>query len=138
MGKDTVVRKTQQAGGQTPADEIAQFFSVVSASGFQPRLRYVSGICEFNITGAGIWRVSIKDGVPTVSQGTVSTPQADCVITCAADDFLRVMHRDAHINIMAAVLQGLIAVTGDVGFATMVLGSAVLEPNWQAGAELQA
>lgn len=138
MGKDAVVRKTQQAGGQTPVDEIARFYSVVSASGFQPRLRYVSGICEFDITGAGIWRINIKEGVPTVTQGAVSTPQADCVVTCSAEDFLRVIHRENHINVMAAVLQGLISVTGDVGFATMVLGSAVLEPPGQASVEMQA
>jgi hypothetical protein len=136
MSNNTAGRKTQKADGQAATSEIAQFYSYISAIGFQPRLRFVSGICEFNIVGAGIWRVIIKDGVPTITQDTASTAKPDCVVTCAAEDFLRVVHRENHINVMSALLQGLIGVTGDLGFASMVLGSAILEPTGSASVEL--
>ena len=136
MGNNAAGRKTQKADGQTTS-EIEQFFASVSATGFQPRLRYVSGISEFNIIGAGIWRVTITDGVPVITQGVSNTVKPDCVVTCAAEDFLHVMHREHHINLMAALLQGLITVTGDMGFATMVLGSAILEPTSVDSVELR-
>lgn len=121
----------QNADGQTATSEIARFYSTVTATGLQSRLRYVSGICEFNIIDAGTWRVIIKEGMPTVTQDTSSATPADCVVSSTAEDFLRVAHRENHLNVMAAVLQGLITVTGDVGFATLVLGSAILEPIGQ-------
>lgn len=136
MSDNVAGRKAQKAGGQATASEIAEFFSYIAAAGAQPRLRFVSGICEFNIVGAGIWRVIIKDGAPTITQDTASTAKPDCVVTCSAEDFLRVVHRESHINIMSALLQGLIGVTGDLGFATLVLGSAILEPTGSVSGEL--
>lgn len=146
MSNDAAGQTTQNADGQAAANadgksaasEIARFYSGVSASGFQPRLRFVSGVAEFNIIGAGTWRIIIKDGTPTVTQDTSSTATPDCVVTAAAEDFLRIVHREENINILAALLQGLITVTGDFGFATMVLGGAILEPDGSTGVEAQA
>lgn len=137
MSKDASDYQVRETSGPSTTDEIAQFFSIVTSSGPQSRLRFVSGICEFDITGAGIWRVIIKDGVATVSQDATSTTPADCVITCAAEDFVRLLHRDGYLNAMTALLQGMLTITGDLSFANMVLGSAILEPAGAPSVELQ-
>jgi len=117
----------QPTGGGTAATEIAAFFKQAQSSSVQPRLRGVNGTCEFNFEGAGRWRVTVKDGVATVTEGGVGTP-ADSVITCAARDFQRILHREGNMNMNTAVLQGLVTATGDIPLALTLVGSFVPEP----------
>ena len=131
-GQTAQPNETQAAAN---AHAVEQYFSRVAASGPQPRLRSVSGTCQFDIAGAGTWRVSIKDGTPTVTQGGGDLATADCVVSCTTEDFLRVLHREGHLNMLAAFLQGLVTITGDVSFAAAVLGSATVEPVGTTGAQ---
>lgn len=120
--------ETAPQGSGQPASNAAgveEFFARVATLGPQPRLRSVSGTCVFDIAGAGTWRVTIRDGVPTITKDGSETASADCVIASTADDFMRVVRREGDINIFAAFLQNLVTITGDVGFATTVLGSAL-------------
>lgn len=137
MSNDASDYQVRETKGQSTPNEIAQFFSTVASSGPQPRLRFVSGICDFNITDAGTWRIVIKDGVAAVSQDATSTTPADCVVTCAAEDFVHLLHRDGYLNAVTALLQGMLTITGDLSFANMVLGSAILEPAGAPSVELQ-
>jgi hypothetical protein len=125
-------RPTHNGHRQTAQHEVAAFFDNIAASGEQPRLRTVSGICQFNIAGAGTWRVALSAGIPTVTEGAQHTKHPDCVIACDAADFLRVTQREGHLNLYAAVLQGLVTISGDLAFAFTILGSATFR---QAGAE---
>lgn len=112
--------------------EVAAFFDDIAASGEQPRLRHVTGICQFDLAGAGTWRVAINNGMPTISEGAHHTQRPDCVIACDAADFLRIMRREGRLNLYAAILQGLVTVSGDLAFAFTIIGSATVR---RAGAE---
>jgi hypothetical protein len=112
--------------GEAP---IGAFFNGVAASGPQPRLRGLSGICQFDIDRAGIWQATIKKGVVTVVEGTVADPgSVTCIIACEAADFLRLIHREGNLNVFAAALQELFTIKGDLSFAWTVLGGFILKP----------
>ena len=82
MGTDTLQPATPQpSAAATTGSEIDAFFARVAASGTQPRLRTVTGTCQFDIAGAGTWRVALKDGAVTATETVV----ADCALIRAAD-----------------------------------------------------
>lgn len=126
MSPDKSGPAAQPRGRGTAADEIAAFFQ--QGGGAQPRLRGVNGICQFNFEGAGRWRITVKDGVLSATEGGPETPPADCVITCTAQDFLRILRREGNMNMTTAVLQELVTATGDIAFAWTLIGSFVPEP----------
>jgi hypothetical protein len=139
VSNDDVRQPTQpmpgQTDGQPAAAEIAGFFDRVAALGVQPRLRAVSGTCVFNITGAGNWRATITNGLPTITHDAPEDGPADCTVECSAQDFLRIVHREGGLNVLAAFLQGLVTVTGNIGFATSLLGSVTFDPVGMPGAQ---
>jgi hypothetical protein len=124
-----------QTGGQPAVAEIAGYFDRVAALGVQPRLRSVSGTCVFNITDAGIWRATITNGLPTITHNTPENEPADCTLACSAQDFLRIVHHEGDLNVFAAFLQGLVTVTGNIGFATSLIGSVTFDPVGMPGAQ---
>ncbi|HEV8193818.1 MAG TPA: SCP2 sterol-binding domain-containing protein [Ktedonobacterales bacterium] len=110
-------------------EEIEAYFDRAAASGVQPRLRTVTGVCQFNIEDAGTWHASIENGVVSVDKGAARIPPANCVVSTTAEDFVRILNREGHMNLMAAVLQEIVTVTGDLVFAYTVLGSFVITPS---------
>jgi len=124
-----------QTGGQPATAEIAEFLDKVAALGVQPRLRAVSGTCVFKITNAGNWRATITNGLPTITHDAPENEPADCTVECSANDFLRIIHREGNLNVLAAFLQGLVTVTGNIGFATSLLGSVTFDPVGMPGAQ---
>lgn len=112
---------TQQTDGHA-ATEIAEFFTRESSGGIQPRLRSVTGTARFDLAGAGSWLVHVKNGAITTTRDITDASPSDCVVACTAEDFLRIVHREGYLNVFAALLQGLVTVTGDLGFATTLLG----------------
>lgn len=107
----------------------------MAALGVQPRLRSVTGTCVFNITDAGSWRATITNGLPTITHDVPANEPADCTMECSANDFLRIIHREGNLNVLAAFLQGLVTVTGNIGFATSLLGSVTFDPVGMPGAQ---
>lgn len=128
MSSDDVGKATQQASGQTATSEITDFFNRVEASGFQPRLHSVTGSCRFDIAGAGIWRVTVKDGVPTITRNDMDTSPADSVVATSAEDLVHLIRGEGHLNMQAAWLQGIVTISGDIAMAATFLGSYTLEP----------
>jgi hypothetical protein len=127
-------------GGQAATEEIARFFAAIGAQGFQPRLRHATGSCQFDIVGAGTWRVTVKDGVAMMTQNVQGMAPPDSVFTCTAEDFLRLIKQDfskrePHLNLFTALLQGMVTITGDLSFAAALLWSATLMPTGTAGAQ---
>jgi hypothetical protein len=116
-----------QAG--TVRSDVEAFFYRAEAAGFQPRLRTVTGTCQFNLEGAGIWRVAVKDGTIVVIKGESPMPAATCIVSCTAEDFLRIVRQENHMNMMSAVLQEILTIKGDIVFAYAVLGSFVFTPS---------
>lgn len=107
-----------------PASEIAAYFQRVAASSNQLRLRGTRGTAEFEVLGAGTWRITVNDGLVTVTDGGQgATSPADCVLTCTADDFLRIVRNEGHMNVLTALLQGRVTLRGDLPFAWMLAGS---------------
>jgi hypothetical protein len=101
----------------------------VAESGPQPRLRGLSGICQFDIDGAGIWQATLKKGVIAIAEGTVANPASvTCIISGEATDYLRLVHREGNLNVYAAALQELFTIKGDMTFAWAVLGGVILNP----------
>jgi hypothetical protein len=109
--------------------EVEALFAQAAASGPQPRLRTLTGTCQFDLAGAGTWRATIKDGVVTVAKGGDDTSPTRCVVACDAKDFLRFVRREGNMNVMTAIMQELVTVTGDLPFAFAALGSFVLAPE---------
>jgi hypothetical protein len=112
---------------QTTADaaaEIAAFFtSAETRVQQQPHLRHETGSCQFNVSGVGSWLFSIKEGMPTLVRDADATGAAPpgAVFTCSPDDFLRIVHREGHMNAECAVLQGLVEISGDLALAAAVV-----------------
>ena len=96
------------------ASEIEAFFNgVETRAQQQPRLSHETGTCQFNISGVGSWLISLKDGVPTLLRDAPHAAPPGAVFTCSPDVFLRIVHREGHLNAECAVLQGLVEVSGD-------------------------
>ena len=120
-------------GAGASPDIIDAFFQEVARSGHQPRLRRLNGVCEFDIDGAGTWYVAVKRGALTVNKGEepVGWPPPTCVVSVAADDFLRILRHENNLNVFAAVLQELVTISGDTAFAWTALAS--FEPEAGVG-----
>jgi hypothetical protein len=89
--------------------DVQSVFERMEARRFEPMLRGISGTCQFNIEGAGSWRVMERDGVLTVTPGS---GEADSVLTCAADDFLRVARGEQ--NLFTLLLRGEVSISGNL------------------------
>jgi hypothetical protein len=112
---------TQQANTSTAASEVANFFGMAGVVQDQPRLRYVTGTCQFNVEGAGHWRVEINEGKLKVSKTPPIAPPADAVINMSAETMARILRRDNNLNAFAALLQEAMDVSGDPTFAASLL-----------------
>lgn len=119
----------QHAATEPSAGEIARFFQSVSGERSQPRLRGLTGVCRFDITEAGSWSVAVNEGEVKVIEGAGKALNADCVVSCSAEDFQRIMHREGYMNLVTAAMQGLVTVTGDKVFAMAFLGNVVVAPS---------
>jgi len=112
----------------TAADMVAEFFKMIAAKRFQPRLRYISGVCRFDIEGAGSWRVEIKEGAVTVSEiSKDDTTPADAMVTTTADFLIRILAREGHLNLMTGMLQEEVIVRGDPAFAFAALAGSTFD-----------
>jgi SCP-2 sterol transfer family len=117
----TTPNQTMQQTNVGTAGEIEAFFNTMVTGGQQPRLRHVTGTCQFNVTGLGSWFVSIKDGVPTVVRDRPQATTPEVVFTTSPEAFTRLLHREGHLNAFAAMLQGLVTVSGDIALASTVV-----------------
>src|SRR5262245_5782031 len=118
----------QQITGETARNEIAAFFRQAGEMRSQPRLRGITGVCRYEIVGAGIWNVTVNDGEIGLIEGAGNALHADCVVSCSAEDLLRILHDENHLNLLTAGMQGLVTVSGDTVFAMAFLGNAVAAP----------
>jgi len=120
---------THQRDAAQVETEVEVLFARVAASGPQPRLRTLTGVCQFDLAGAGTWRATVRDGAVSVTKGRDDTSPARCVVACDAQDFLRIVRHEGDMNTVAAYLQGLVTISGDLPFAYAILGGFILEPE---------
>lgn len=114
--------------GEAASQEIAEFFKREGEARSQPRLRGVTGVCRFDIAGAGSWNVAVNDGEVSVVEGAGTALRPDCAVSCSAEDFVRILQRENYMNLLTAAMQGLVTVTGDKVFAMAFLGNVVVAP----------
>lgn len=125
MTTDNPQVQAQQLAHAAEIGEIRGFFEMAKGASDQPRLRGVTGICQFDIEGAGVWRLTVKDGKLTVTEGQEAASPPTSVISIGAHDLLRILHRENHLNIFSAFMQGLFTVSGDAVFAAGLLTSTI-------------
>jgi 6-phosphogluconate dehydrogenase len=88
-------------------------------AGYDARLRRVKGTYEFDIEEVGSFRVDVDDGKLAVRQ-LPQPDDADCVIACNEQDFLRIACGKEPL--IVAILQGRVTVRGDVALAQKLNG----------------
>lgn len=113
----------QQTTGEIAANkEIVEHFRREEVVRTQPRLRGLRGVCRFDIIGVGTWGLAVNDGEASFIEGAGNALPADCVVTSSAEDMLRVIRQENHMDLLTAAMQGLVTITGDKVFAVTVLG----------------
>jgi hypothetical protein len=123
--KQQMHRQSKRHTDTTAAREVAAFFARLGTTDIHPRLRAVTGSSQFNIEGAGRWRVAIKDGMVSVAEagatGDTTAPTADAIVTTTAEDMARILRREGYLNAFSAGLQEIMTVRGDPAFTTSLL-----------------
>jgi hypothetical protein len=120
MSSNHQVQKKQHTD-TTAAREVAAFFARLGTASVHPRLRAVTGSSQFNIEGAGRWRVAIQDGVVTVAEAGGTTAPVDAVVTTTAQDMARILRGEGYLNAFSAGLQEIITMRGDPAFTASLL-----------------
>jgi len=101
----------RRGGASTAVDAAAQFFEELGSRGHEPLVGRASGSARFDLVDGGRterWLVTIDQGDITVSRRRAA---ADCVLRVDRAAFERIVSGEH--NVMAAVLRGSVAVTGD-------------------------
>ena len=97
-------------------------FDSFSETGPAPDSPFLTGTCQFTLTGLGSWLVTFQNGVHTsVRCGENCEPPPDATFTCSPETYLHVLHRDGGWNAEIARLQGYLTITGDEALARAVL-----------------
>jgi putative sterol carrier protein len=104
-----------------PTAEIEAFFHSVEVHCWRPDLSAESGIAEFDISGVGVWYVTLKDGMCTVVRGGRPAKLPDVIFHQSPETFLRIVDKKDPLNPTTAALQGLLVVDGDMHFAWAML-----------------
>jgi putative sterol carrier protein len=89
-----------------------EFFETLESRVDPARAAGVNSSYLFDVTGAGTWKVDVREsGVQVTEDGG----DADVTITVSDDDFTRLV--DGELNPMTAYMTGKLKVNGDMGAA---------------------
>src|SRR5215471_1718614 len=91
---------------------------------YEPLLRGVTGTYLFDIEPAGYWFIDVRNGAIHIEE---VKHDADCTIRCDEQDFIDII--EGHRNLLTAVMQGRVKVSGDITLAQKFHGlvSAMIE-----------
>ena len=96
------------------ADSAREFFEGLPSRVDSSKLGGIDNSYLFDVTGAGIWLVEVRDGAVTVTEGGGADP--DTTITVSEENFMKLA--SGKQNPMTAYMTGKIKVKGDMGAAT--------------------
>ena len=104
----------------TETQTVEQIFTEMEGKFKAEKAVGINATFQFNITGdgGGVWHAKIADGAASFGHGEVEG--ANCVITSAGDDWLKIV--SGSMNPQMAFMTGKLKVQGDLGLATK-LGS---------------
>jgi putative sterol carrier protein len=92
---------------------VKEFFDGLTARVEPGRTAGVNNTYVFDIAGAGIWTVAVRDGSVEVSEG--DSGQGDVTISSSAENFERIV--SGKQNPTTAYMTGKIKIKGDMGAA---------------------
>ncbi|CEG48016.1 scp2 sterol transfer family protein [Plasmopara halstedii] len=99
------------------ASRTAELFDMMSAAIDEvgPSLqKKVNGVIKFDIGGAGVWLVDLKNGNGSVKSATASET-ADVTISLTEENFIKMMNNK--LNPQQAFMKGVLKIKGNMGLA---------------------
>jgi putative sterol carrier protein len=82
-----------------------------------PKLKGIRGSYRFDIEGGGSWHVVVDQETLRITE---STADADCVVRCDEETFVRIANGEQ--NLLTAALQGRVQIRGDMALAQKLHG----------------
>jgi putative sterol carrier protein len=94
------------------AETTREFFEGLPARGDASKMAGMNNSYVFDIDGAGMWLVTVEDGVVSVREGE---GEADCTISTTEENFQKILSGEQ--NATSAYMTGKLKVKGDMGAA---------------------
>jgi putative sterol carrier protein len=94
------------------AETTREFFEGLPARGDASKLAGMNNSYGFDIDGAGVWFVTVEDGVVSVREGE---GEADCTISTTEENFQKILSGEQ--NATSAYMTGKLKIKGDMGAA---------------------
>ena len=89
-----------------------EFFEGLSARADASKMAGMNNSYVFDIDGAGVWFVTVEDGVVSVREGE---GEADCTISTTEENFQTILNGEQ--NATSAYMTGKLKIKGDMGAA---------------------
>ena len=89
-----------------------EFFEGLSARADASKMAGMNNSYVFDIDGAGVWFVTVEDGVVSVREGE---GEADCTISTTEGNFQKILSGEQ--NATSAYMTGKLKIKGDMGAA---------------------
>jgi putative sterol carrier protein len=94
------------------AETTREFFEGLSARADATKMAGMNNSYVFDIDGAGMWFVTVEDGVVSVREGE---GEADCTISTTEENFQKILSGEQ--NATSAYMTGKLKIKGDMGAA---------------------
>ncbi len=94
------------------AETTREFFEGLSARADASKMAGMNNSYVFDIDGAGMWFVTVEDGVVSVREGE---GEADCTISTTEENFRKILSGEQ--NATSAYMTGKLKIKGDMGAA---------------------
>ncbi len=94
------------------AETTREFFEGLSARADATKMAGMNNSYVFDIDGAGVWFVTVEDGVVSVREGE---GEADCTISTTEENFQKILSGEQ--NATSAYMTGKLKIKGDMGAA---------------------
>lgn len=109
---------------QANGDSATSVVHTLPATGFDPRLCGVRGTIQFDVAGAGTWRLAIDDGHTELLE---DAGPCELTIACDETDFVGLLRGEK--SLLTAVLRGDVEVAGDLVLALRFHGLSAPAPE---------
>jgi putative sterol carrier protein len=94
------------------AETTREFFEGLPARADASKMAGMNNSYVFDIDGAGMWFVTVEDGVVSVREGE---GEADCTISTTEENFQKILNGEQ--NATSAYMTGKLKIKGDMGAA---------------------